>query len=529
MTVFGRLRLHAAFFLLFAVGGMLPAFRAPSSAAAATGDAPVARLTIADDRGDHGLPTPFTHAPNGVGYALTTLVFDTLVWRDQEGKTIPALARSWGKNRDGDVFEFALRTDASWHDGRPVTAADVAFTFDYFKRHPHPFFDVAAVRDVEDLGNGRIRIRLNRRYMLFVDQLAGSVPILPKHIYEHLDDPRRIKTSEVVGSGPYRLAAYDKAGRRYLFTANETYYTGPPRVRSLVFLGMEPSLAVAALKRGDIDMIRSVPVSLVPEAAAFAAVATVQSGHPVRLRFNYARPPFDDKRVRQVVAKAVDREELLRIVANGRGEISAGRFLRGSPWQQGEPLAAYAFDPQAARRELLALGFSVDDAGHFKDRDGKVFTAELAAAPRLERAASVIAAQLERFGIAMTVRVVEGGILATRLGRGDFDLALVTQSVNGDPDLMVSQMVGNGPYCDAFRQRADLIALLERQSTCADPGARRALIEQAQAIYAEELPAFFLYSPEWSTATNGKVRPWFTPGGIPPGIPVPLNKLLFTN
>lgn len=462
-----------------------------------------------------------------MGYTLTSLVFDTLVWRDASGKLVPALAREWKDSADHKTVEFTLRPDARWHDGKPVTGADVAFTFAYFRQHPHPLFDVSAVASVEDRGDGRVRVRLKRVYAPFVPQLAGSIPILPQHVYGRLADPQQLKLPDMVGSGPYKLSGYDKAAGRYLFSANEDYYLGRPKVRSLAFLRMEPALAVGALKRGQLDMIRNLPMPLAAETARFATVVTAQSGHPVRLRFNHARPPFDDKRLRQAIARGIDREELLRVVENGQGEISVGRFVRDSSWQSGTPLSAYAFDATASRRALAELGYGTGSDGRLRDGKGKPLVVELAAARNHTRLATVLAGQLEKLGIGLSVRIIDSGILAARIGEGNFDLALVTQGTNGDPESMVRQTVGAGPFSDAFQRREDLKDLLKRQVGTMDAGERRALLDRAQAIYADELPAFFLYSPLWATAANGKIRPWYTPGGFAVGIPLPLNKLMF--
>lgn len=513
--------------LCLATALALPPAQAQSPSPSASPAPRIERLTIADEQGDHGLPSPFTHAADGVGFVLTTLVFDSLLWRDQTGKLVPALAHEWKESADHRAVEFALRPGAYWHDTKPVTAADVAFTFNYFRRHPHPFLDVGAVAGVDDLGGGRVRVRLKQVYAPFVPQLAGSLPILPRHVFERLDDPRRMRMAEIVGSGPYRLTGYDKASGRYRFSANNDYYLGRPRVSELVFVRMEPSLALGALRRGEVDMIRSLPLPLLPEAERFATVVKTQSGHPIRLRFNHARSPFADKRLRQALVRAIDREELLRIVEGSLGEVSVGRFLRGSPWQTGTPFAAYPFDLSAARRALGEQGFAVDADGRLRDRNGKPFAIELAAARNHARLASLLAGQLEKLGIAVEVRIVDAGILAARIGADDFDLALVTQGSNGDPESMTRQMVGTAPFSDAFRRRDDLVDLLTRQVASADTDERRNLLDQAQVIYADELPAFYLYSPLWATAANSKLRPWFTPGGFAFGIPLPLNKLMF--
>ena len=281
--------------LLAALCGSLPAALAQPAAPAARTER-IERVTIADERGDHGLPSPFTHAPDGVGYALTMLVFDSLLWRDRQGHLVPALARQWRESEDRLAVEFELHPQARWHDGQPVTAGDVAFTFDYFRQHPNPFMDVSAVAGVDALAGGRVRVRLKRPSASFVPQLAATLPILPRHVFAPLADPRRMSMQGVVGSGPYRVTGYDKAGGRYRFSAVEGHWQGAPRVRELVFVSMEPSLALGALRRGEVDMIRALPTHLLDEAGRFATVVKAQSGHPARLRFNHARAPFADRR-----------------------------------------------------------------------------------------------------------------------------------------------------------------------------------------------------------------------------------------
>lgn len=499
-----------------------------AAAPAGRGTPPIGRLVIADEQGDHGLPTPFTHAPDGLGFTLMTLVYDSLLWRDREGQLVPALARQWHEGADHRSVEFTLEPQARWHDGKPVTAQDVAFTFAYFRRHPNPFLDVGAVDGVDDLGAGRVRVRLGRVDAAFVPQLAASLPVLPAHVFGEMDEPRRIKTDGVIGSGPYRLTGYDKAGGRYRFTAWEGYYQGRPRVREIVFMRMEPALALQALRRGEADLIQRLPLPLVPQARGMAKVVTAHSGHPIRLRFNFSRPPFDDKRLRHAIARGIDREALLRVVEGGLGEVSAGRFLRGSSWQAGEPLAAYAHDAQAARRLLKEAGYAPDDQGRLRGTDGRPLAVGISATRGHARLAAALADQLEKLGLATSVRLLERNVLAADLSAGAFDLALVMQSANGDPGNMARHMTGTAPFCDGFRARPDLLDLLARQAEAADVAQRRALIEQAQAIYAQELPSFYLYSPYWAEACGPKLCPWFTPGGFAFGIPLPLNKLNFT-
>ena len=100
-------------------------------------------LTIADPTGDWGFPSPYGHYSRGPGYVRMSLIFDTLVWKDQNGY-VPALAESW--QMDGDAYVFKLRKNASWQDGEPFSADDVVFTVNYIKEHSYQWVNSEPIK-----------------------------------------------------------------------------------------------------------------------------------------------------------------------------------------------------------------------------------------------------------------------------------------------------------------------------------------------------------------------------------------------
>ncbi len=99
---------------------------------------------VIGDRKDWGFPAPYFHYPRGPGYLRMSMVFDTLIWKDAKG-FIPMLADTWRYDPGRRAYIFELNPRARWHDGRPVTAADVVFTLAYMKRHPYPWIDLSHV------------------------------------------------------------------------------------------------------------------------------------------------------------------------------------------------------------------------------------------------------------------------------------------------------------------------------------------------------------------------------------------------
>ena len=103
-------------------------------------------LTIADTTGDWGFPSPYAHYSRGPGYVRMSLIFDTLVWKDENG-FVPALAENWEYLTDEKAYVFHLREGVTWNDGQPFTAQDVAFTFQYIKDHPYSWVDSSIVEE----------------------------------------------------------------------------------------------------------------------------------------------------------------------------------------------------------------------------------------------------------------------------------------------------------------------------------------------------------------------------------------------
>ena len=145
--------------------------------------------TVADSTGDWGFPSPYDHYSRGPGYIRMSLIFDTLVWKDQNGY-VPALAESW--NMEGnDAFVFNLRKNVTWNDGVKFTAKDVVFTINYIKKHPYQWVDSEPVKSAEALRQLTVKIYLNHSYAPFLEMVAGTLPILPEHIYKDVSDPAK--------------------------------------------------------------------------------------------------------------------------------------------------------------------------------------------------------------------------------------------------------------------------------------------------------------------------------------------------
>ena len=151
-------------------------------------------IRIGDGKGDWGYPNPYKHYPRGPGYIRMALVFDTLVWKDEKGY-IPALAKSWRYDPGSLRFFFELQEGVLWHDGKPFTAEDVVFTIEYLKKHPYQWASVDQVATAEARGPYQVSIKLKKPFAPFMAYIGTTMPIIPRHIWEKVDDPKRYQAS----------------------------------------------------------------------------------------------------------------------------------------------------------------------------------------------------------------------------------------------------------------------------------------------------------------------------------------------
>lgn len=300
---------------------------------------------------DDGSLTPYTFR---LGYPLVSLVYDTLMLRDAAGTPRPWLARS--VRRNGLQIAIDLRRGARWHDGRPVTAADVVFTFNHVATRPHPRFtpEVRDVERVEATGSHSLVVTLRRPSLGFLDQPLADMPILPAHLWRGLPRNQLAPQGDPVGSGPYRLVEH-RPGERYRFEANRGYFRGRPAVDRIdVPIIRRADRTFEALRARQVDAI---PVSLPGGSTSGLGglgirLAEGTSYLGVVLMLNVRGAPFDRPAVRRAFAQALDIDRISSSVGGAPPRGATLPALNGylhpaSPWAPRRTLHRY--DPRAAR------------------------------------------------------------------------------------------------------------------------------------------------------------------------------------
>lgn len=491
-------------------------------------------IRIADGKGDWGYPNPYRHYPRGPGYIRMSWVFDTLVWKDSSG-FIPSLATSWRYDPDTVSFIFQIRDNVLWHDGKPFSAEDVVFTVNYFKKHPYVWVPMKAIRDVEKTGDG-VAVRLEKPDASFLTYVGATMPILPKHIWEGVEDPRSLHSEKAyVGTGPYRFVEFHKAKGTYLYEAFKDYYLGTPLADRLIYIKSGNPLMTLLGGKADLANIKPEMAETL-EDRGMVVLKNQPSWHKTLL-INHKKAPFSDKRFRQAVAYSIDKQAVIDKAHRGFGSPASMGFLStGHPFYN-PAIPTNVYDLEKAARLFGSLGYRKGEDG-FLVKEGERLKVLLIASNISvsgesveDRDGEVIKHQLEAAGIQVELLHLEQATADARVLSWEFDLAISGHGgLLGDARVMnrmidpkVSQAVTSARY----GENDELTSLMAAQLKEMDEERRKALVYRMQEVYAEDVPALPLYYPSAMAAYNpGKGIEWFyTHGGLALGVPIAQNKL----
>jgi peptide/nickel transport system substrate-binding protein len=480
------------------------------------GDTPTPEPVVLTYPGeDWGYPSPFARYSRGPGYVRMSFLFDTLTWKDENG-IIPWLAESWEMSEDGKTWTFTLRPDVRWHDGQPFTAYDVAFTFAYVREHEAEIIwsgEIAKVQDVQAADEHTVCLTLSDPVAGPHFNLFGSVPIIPKHVWEEVEDPvKYLAPDAVVGTGPFVLETYSKEEGLYVYQKNPNFWGGTVVVDTLVFPKVQD--AALALQAGEIDMAsfwgNEITVVEQFESDPDYAILPGPSFWVLQIIFNLERAPFDQVALRKAVAYAIDRQRIVDQVTHGGAVVANLGIVSPSTEWANPDLPQYLHNPAKAREILQDAGLANQAVTIIQSG--------------WDREAELIQADLEAIGLQVTVKSGDRSTVDGLLKEGNFDLA-----INGHGGIANPSTLRTPDWPATAYQNEAYDALYLAQSVEMDKDKRREQVWELQDILAEELPVLPLYHPlMWIVyEADGNVVPFYTSEGIAGGIPIELNKLIY--
>ncbi len=488
-------------------------------------------VTIAQTVRD--LPTVFASmAHGGPHWVTTSFLFDTLVWKDQNG-VVPMLAESWQSSDDQKTWTFKLRRGVTWHDGQSFSADDVKFTFEYLRKHPHPSTAAEANRlteKVEATAPDTVVFTTKAPSPDFLLAVTGVVLILPKHIWQPVEDPLKfLDAPAFIGTGPFRHAE-TRRGEFHSFVANDGYFLGRPAIDRLIL--KQVSNPVLALESGDIDATGvSSPKALAKfkDRPEFAIIKGPYSYFLSKVLFNHTRPPFNKKEVRHAVAYALDRPAILRQAMEGSGIVSTAGLLHPDSEWFAQDLPKYEHDKKRAEELLDQAGYAQKDAdGIRKSADGKrmeftMYQRSEGSNNDISRQAEMIRDQLAAIGIKIDIKPMNTAPLEGLLAKGEFDISFDSHGGN----MSLSMPATNPDFPAKTYRNPELQKLYEEFTTAIDPEKRRALAGRIQHIVAEDLPGFPIANPaSMLVLRKSKGVAWYwTKNGLGTSAPIWWNKL----
>ncbi|MBI2820038.1 MAG: hypothetical protein HYX73_08670 [Acidobacteria bacterium] len=442
--------------------------------------------------------------------------------RTPAGDTLRMASSEVQEVRKGVVFTFHLRRGIKFHDGHPLTAADVKFSFDTIKNE---YVDAPALRtyyndlkSCEMLDPYTIRMTYSKQYWM-ARSFAGGFEVLPEHIYNPDNlletDPeafgKRFNESEYnrkpIGSGPYQFERWD-TGNQIILSRNREYWDVPRRghLDRIIFRFITDDVAaITALKAGD--------VNFVPESTgeqfdqqddpAFLrkfAKAQYFLGSFRYVGWNMRRPPFNDVKVRQAMAYgALDRQQFIDSVLHGHGIIVTGSQHYFGPAYDHSVLP-YPFDSQKARQLLLEAGWYDRDGDGLRDKNGQPFRFEMLMPSGFEayrRRAALMKENLRKLGIDMTVKELEWATFLENINDRKFDACSLGWGtpIESDPYQIwhSSQSENRGSNHVGFGT-PETDQLIEQSRRTIDDDARRKLFSQLHHIQHEAQPYLFMYT-----------------------------------
>ncbi|SEF18892.1 ABC transporter substrate-binding protein [Jiangella alba] len=300
-------------------------------------------------------------AATDVGDKLpVSYLYDTLVRIGPDGGPQPWAAES--VETDGATVRARLREGMLFHDGTPVTAADVKFTFDYLVQHAAPAYAarLAQLESVQVDGD-TVVFQLAEQSAAFESVVLSTVPILPRHVWEPITDPLGYDNAAPIGSGPFAFESFRRDSALRL-TANADHFRAPRADGVVLAVYGNRDAMIGALETGDADLV-SVPLTT-SQAGRFDGSSSVglieRPGYGwIGVHYNMRKPPFDDVAMRRALTLALPSQDIIDIVYEGSAQPAGSVIAPSVRW--GDPdVTPQPFDPDAARAELEAAGYVFD-------------------------------------------------------------------------------------------------------------------------------------------------------------------------
>lgn len=513
----GRFLLLALYFSLF-IAGCNPAQKTPSIPAKNAPASPVTGDSLVEGTiGEASTLIPVL-ATDSSSHAVAGQIYNGLVKYDKNLRIAGDLAESFEISPDGLTITFHLRRGVKWHDGKPFTSRDVLYTYRITVDPKTPTAyaeDFKQVKDISAPDDYTVRVVYG---IPFAPALASwGTNILPSHLLQGQDITKSPLARKPVGTGPYRFKEWI-SGQKIVLEANPDYFEGRPYLDRFIYrIIPDTSTMYMEMKSGTIDLMNLTPVQYAKQTAnqnftsRFNKYRYPSSGY-LYMGYNLRHPLFSDKRIRQAMTAAINKDELVQGVLFGMGQKAHGPIVPGR-WAYNPDIRDIEFDPKHASELLSQAGWKEKNNDGILMKDGKPFKFTILTNQGNQQrlmTAQIVQQRLRHVGIDVKIRIVEWAtFLKEFVNKGNFEVVMLAWNISQDPDMFDvwhSSKTNPGELNFIGYKNQEIDRLLVEGRSTFDMEKRKRAYFRIQEILADEQPYTFLYVPDSLPVVSSRIR-----------------------
>lgn len=446
-------------------------------------------------------------------------IYEGLLRYDHELTPMPGLAERWEVSDDGLTYTFHLRENAVWHDGEPFTAEDVVFSTKTFlpETHPRARANFGHVESIEAPDEHTVVFTLKEPFPAFIKAFEmSSAPMMPEHIYAGTDYKQNPKNSTPIGTGPFKFDEWVKGSYIHLVKNEDYYLEGKPYLDDIYFRVIPDAASRAlALETGEVDVsqFNDVEPFDVARLEALPHLSMTTKGYefvaPMSwIEINHRAEPLGDKRFRQALMYALDREFIRDRIWFGLGRVATGPVNSVTTGYEPD-VKQYGHDPEKAKALLDEMGLTPDEDGV----RARISFTPMPYGETWSRLAEYIKQSWSKIGVEATLDSTDVAGWVQKVSNWDYETTNNFLYQYGDPSLGVARTY----ISDNIRKgvmfsntmgysKPEVDELFAKAAVENDPAKRQEQLSEVQKIIVEDVPVIWLLEMEFPTFVNTRVH-----------------------
>jgi peptide/nickel transport system substrate-binding protein len=471
------------------------------------------------------------YADSAFDVKICTTIFDTLLGKDPQGQPVPGIAEKWEISDNGMEYTFHLRKDATFHDGSPVTAEDVAFPYyimsDSSYDGPDDVFPIlikgckeyrdgkaTTIEGIQIIDPYTIKFMLEKPNASAIYAFTEYyLPVLPKAYYGkdykqgNTDGIKKMHRTPM-GSGPYKFVQY-KEGIETILVANENYWKGKPKIKNIIYKATNENTRIQMLSSGETDLDEVTVNARNIAQLKQSGFLTIQM-HPTNgygyIGMNVGNPMFSDPKVRQALAYGLNRKQIVDAVYEGYADVCNEPESKVG-WAFNPDVNTYEYNPEKAAQMLDEAGWKKGTDG-VREKDGKKFVIHFTAStpnPVNEAIIPIAKQNYEQLGITFIPEQMEFNGVVKKQKSGEAEMFFMAWHLNTDPDATtIYKTKGTQNYLNYSNAKVD--ELLAKGLTTINFEERKKVYQELYKELNEDLPYIYMYQRRDMYPINVRVQ-----------------------